>query len=542
MRNLNLYKLKYWHWLLIVIFFIFFVNLDVIYVNIMEARNFVAAREMVNLHHWLLTTLDNLPRYAKPPLPSWLTAISGAIFGFKSLVAMRLPAALSSLLLIWFFYKFIPLLQVTKKQAFLSALILATSFYIIFSGRNGQWDIFTHAFMMVSIYYFWKFFSGENRLYRNAILSAIFFGFAFMSKGPVSLYALWLPFLISYGVVYKFKNFKIRWKPVALFLLIGFGIGLWWYIYVRVADPEPFIKIAAQESSRWGSYNIRPFWYYWSFFIQSGVWTIPAFVALLYPYLKNKVSNKKAYLFAFLWTIFSVVLLSIIPEKKSRYLLPVLIPLALNTGFYVEYLFRRFKDMPKKETWVVYFNHGLIAFIGLAFPFVGYFILDLNGFWVWYILAAVALFGLGVAMVYFLGKKNYPKTFYMTIAFICAVMTFGFPLTNALLDNPDFNNISNLRKLSEKEDFQVYEYGGFTPELIWEYGEPIPQIDADNPVLPKVKRFGIIMTEHNSKFIKTLTPKYKVHEEKRYDLNYVNPEKSGYKSRLIRKFYLIEKK
>ena len=37
---------------------IFFVNLDALYVNIMEARNFITAREMLHDGHWLLTTLN----------------------------------------------------------------------------------------------------------------------------------------------------------------------------------------------------------------------------------------------------------------------------------------------------------------------------------------------------------------------------------------------------------------------------------------------------------------------------------------------------
>lgn len=535
------FKLRYWQWILLVVFFIFFTNLDAIYINLMETRNMVTAREMVHLHHWVMTTLDNIPRYEKPPLPTWITALFGMLFGFKSFVVMRLPAALMSLLTVWMLYKFTPLLKVSQKQAFLTALILASSFYLIFSGRTNQWDVYTHAFMMVSIYYLWKFFKKDDQLYRNAILSALFFGFSFMSKGPVSLYALWLPFLISFGVVYKFKKLQIRWKPLILFLLIGFGIGLWWFIYVRLVDPGTFEKIMTRESSRWGNYNVRPFYYYWSFFIQSGIWTIPAFVSLLYPYLKNRVSNKKAYLFSLLWTLFSVILLSIIPEKKSRYLLPALIPLALTTGFYIEYLFRKFKSISLKESGIVYFNHGLIAVIGFVFPVVGYFILDLEtNYWIWYIISSITLLSLGIAMIYFLRHKNYPKIFYLTITFICATMTFVFPLNTALIANPKANNIGKLRKLSEKKGFPVYEYGNFAPQMIWEFGKPIPQIDQDNPVWPDDKKFGLILHEKDTSVIEQLKSHYRIVLKKRYDLNYVNPKKSGYKDWLVRKFYLFE--
>ena len=94
------------------------------------------------------------------------------------------------------------------KQAFVSTLILSTSFYIIFSGRNGQWDIFAHAFMIFAIYHLFQAFESDKSQWKNWVLAGIFMGLSFMSKGPVSHFALLLPFLISYGIVFKYKNFS----------------------------------------------------------------------------------------------------------------------------------------------------------------------------------------------------------------------------------------------------------------------------------------------------------------------------------------------
>ena len=55
---------------------IFFTHLDVVEVNIMEARNFITAREMLDYGHWFHTTMNLEPRYEKPPLPTWMTALS----------------------------------------------------------------------------------------------------------------------------------------------------------------------------------------------------------------------------------------------------------------------------------------------------------------------------------------------------------------------------------------------------------------------------------------------------------------------------------
>src|SRR5690606_27816531 len=81
-------------WLSLVCVLVFFVNLEAIFVNIMEARNFITAREMIEGGNWIFTTLNDMPRYQKPPLPTWLTAFSGMVFGLDSLWGLRLPAAI----------------------------------------------------------------------------------------------------------------------------------------------------------------------------------------------------------------------------------------------------------------------------------------------------------------------------------------------------------------------------------------------------------------------------------------------------------------
>ncbi|MFK5981534.1 MAG: glycosyltransferase family 39 protein [Flavobacteriaceae bacterium] len=538
-------KNNYTFWIIATCIAIFFVNLDAILINIMEARNFITAREMIQEGNWILTTLNGEPRYQKPPLPTWLTAISAMTFGLKSLTALRLPAALVTLLLVVFFNKLAILFTQNKKYAFISSLILATSFYIVFAGRNGQWDIFTHGFMMVTIYQLFLFFTSEDKKYQRALIAAIFFGFSFMSKGPVSLFALLLPFLIAFGITYKFKDFKSRILPLILFLIVGLVISGWWHWYTYNFDPQAVTEITKRETSNWTSYEIKPFYYYWSFFTQSGVWTIPAFIGLLYPYLKNRVSNKKGYLFTFLWTMASVVLLSLIPEKKSRYLLPVLIPLALNTGFYIDYLIRKFKEInDKRETIPVYFNFGLIAFIGLAFPFGAYVFLKdtLNENWSWFGLLSVSLFSIGFLIIRFLKQKNIEKVFYLTIAFIVSIIFFGMPIANTLSVNPQYNSLENLNSWQAKTTNKVYNFNGFCPEMIWAYGKPIKVITKNNvTTLPTESRFGILVSEEQkAKFLNTFKD-YSIEKVIRYDMNPSAPGSRSHRPRLWRDLYLVKK-
>jgi 4-amino-4-deoxy-L-arabinose transferase-like glycosyltransferase len=535
------------HFLLLILtcFAIFFVNLDALIVNIMEARNFISAREMLNDGNWLLTTLNSEPRYQKPPLPTWLTAFSGAIFGSMSISALRLPAAILALIAVLFSYKVSIKLTENKAYAFISALIAATSFYIVASGRDGQWDIFTHGFMMVCIYQLYLFFTQDEKKYQHVLIGAFFFGCSFMSKGPVSMYALLLPFILAFGIVYKYKHFKSRILPLLLFLILSLLFSGWWHLYIYEYDPIAVAEITQRETDNWTGYNVRPFYYYWSFFIQSGVWTIPAFIGLLYPYLKNKVSNKKAYLFTFLWTMISVVLLSIIPEKKSRYLLPVLIPLALNTGFYVEYLVLKFAEIKdKRETIPVYFNFGLIASIGLIFPIGGYLFLkdSLEGKWIWFILLSIGLFCVGFFMLRNLIRKKIQTVFYLTIAFIVTVICFGLPLANVFEDNPAYTGLSEMKEWQQNEQVEVYEYAYFTPELIWDYGEPIEVLTQNNELkIPSEDRFAILVGEDELPAFAKVFKDYNVEKVRRYDMNPRAEGQRTHRNRLFRDLFLVTK-
>lgn len=523
---------------------IFFVNLGSLPVNIMEARNFITAREMLHDGNWLLTTINGEPRYQKPPLPTWLTAFSAAIFGIKSVWALRLPAAILSLVLVLFSYKFAKKLTAKKEYAFISSLVMATSFYIVASARDGQWDIYTHGFMMVCIYLLYLFFTQETHTFRNALLAGLFFGFSFLSKGPVSLYALLLPFLIAFGIVYKYKNFKSRWLPLIAFFVVAVVVSGWWHWYTLNFDPAA-VAITKKETTNWISYEIKPFYYYWSFFTQSGVWTIPAFIGLLYPYLKNRVFDKKAYRFTFLWTVVSVLLLSLIPEKKSRYLLPVLIPMALNTEFYIEYLFRRFKEMTdKRETFPVYFNFGLIAFIGIVFPIGGYIFLKegLAGNWVWFVLLSIVLVCIGIFMFRNLFRRNIETVFYLTILFIVSIIWFGLPLSKAITINPEYKSYSELRVWEEKENINVYEFSGMTPELIWDYGKKMKLLRNDGKTaIPTEDRFGVLVSAESLQDFKNTFQHFKTELVTRYDMNPKGAESNTHKTRLYRDLYIVTK-
>ena len=527
----------------LVVIIMLLIQLGVPDVTIMEARNFITAREILNNNNWLLTTMNGEARYQKPPLPTWLSAISASIFGVKSLFALRLPAALMVLFTGVFSYYLSLKLAISKSHSLNNALILVTSFYVFAIINEAPWDIYTHGFMMAGLYFLFQFFEKQDLLWKNMLLSAFFIGLSIMSKGPVSLFALFLPFLIAYAIVYNFKKFNKKIIPFICGILLFILIGGWWYIYVRLIDPKAFLEIATTETGNWSSYNVKPFYFYWSFFTQSGLWAISAFIGLLYPYLSKRVKNKKAYKFTFLWTIISVILLSIIPEKKPRYLMPVLLPLALNTSFYIQYLISKFSKLSnKKETLPVYLNFGLIALIALSLPVALFVILkqDIQQYITNYVILSICCIAIGLFILKNLYTKKIKNVFYLTVILVVTILTFGLPISKSLNKNKNFKAINSLHLIEKTNNIKAYTIGEVSPELLWDYNGILKNIYKNAQLnIPLENSFGLlIMKEDVKKITSQLENNYTYKLVETYNLN-VGAKK---KERLIRELYIISKK
>jgi 4-amino-4-deoxy-L-arabinose transferase-like glycosyltransferase len=514
-------------------------TIDALPVTIMEARNFISAREMLSDNNWILTTMNGDARYEKPPLPTWITAFFGSIFGMSSVLALRWPALLMVACIGITTYLFSKQLLENRAHSLINGFLVVTSFYVIGIIVEAPWDIYAHGFMLVAVYQLFLCFKNKTVRLKNSLLFSLFFAASLLSKGPVSIYALFLPFLISYGITYGFKDLKINYLKYVVLLVFATILGAWWYVFIRFTDPETFIRIASRETANWSSYNVRPIYYYWSFFVQSGLWTIPAFISLLYPYLKTRVINLKAYRFTLLWTLIAVILLSIIPEKKSRYLMPVLIPLAINMGFYIEYLIRKFKTLTsKKEIYPVYFNFGLIGAIALLFPVVGFFIKDhLNGLvFVNYSLAALVLITIGVFIIIALRVKNIKLVFYAVQALMLCVGMLALPL-HKVLTQTDYNPISKLAKT----EIAVFSIDEISPEVIYNFGDKIPNIvTAEGLKIPTEKQFYILTNSNTDHRLNLLLDSHKIQFVEVLDLNTSKKESRAYKDRLVNYLYKLK--
>ena len=227
--------------------------------------------------------------------------------------------------------------------------------------------------------------------------------------------------------------------------------------------------------------------------------------------------------------------------------MPVLIPLAINIGFYIDYLIRRFNTLTdKRETFPVYVHFGLIACIGLAFPILGYVFLKdaITSHLVSYILASIVLFGLGLSMLAYLRQKNIRMVFRLTILFFAGVILTVLPLSKGVT-NEQYQSISNLKTELEAEGLKLYAENYVSPEMLWYYGDKIPFISLhdEESKMPNESRFGLLSKDPlKEKTLNRLETDFEIKKLRTYNLNRFPSDSKPYNDRLLNVFYIFERK
>ena len=485
----------------------FTVNNGAIEANIMEARNLTTAREMLQKNNWLEPTMNGELRLEKPPLPTWIAAAAMHFFGEENLSLLRFPAALAALLMIFFLFKLTAELTEDQLLPFLVAGTASTSFYIFFMARDISWDIFCHSFMIGAIWLFHKGLKSSGNGWRQLVGAGVLMGLSFMSKGPIAFYALLLPYLIARSFSYGWRGVSKKKTGLALMVLIALVISLWWPLMIWFSHPEFSAQVAQQESAAWLNRSTRPFYHYWSFPVQSGIWAIIATIALYFPYARPRIKRFGNYTFLALWVVITVILLSLFPEKKERYLLPALLPLAILTAFYFRYLIHIYElsSSGKADIVIIRVNTLLMALISFAIPLAVIFMINGEGRpgIGLSVLIFILFWGLAAFLVGAFMKKN-PLWLWMgMVGLVLSVCLTLLPIVpKQAMTNPDYRSYKELRHRNDLKDVPFYfngEIPGKFIEVVWNSSHEVKAWNpVEQPQLPTKLPIIFLSNEHPS--------------------------------------------
>ena len=463
----------------------------------MEARNLTTAREMLQKGNWFDPTMNGEHRFEKPPLPTWTAALAMHLFGQDNLSLLRLPAGLAGILLVFFLFQLTKELTEDKKLPYLAAATAATSFLIIYMSRIISWDIFCHSFMLGAIWLIHKGLKIERYNLGCFIGAGILMGLSFLSKGPIAFFALLLPYLTARVFAYEGHDVRSHGKPLAIMSLIALVISSAWPLYIYFKHPDFSEHVAQKESTAWIHRHTKPFYYYWSFPMPSGIWAFSATVTLFFPYARKRIDAFGNYKFLALWVVSAVLLLSIFPEKKPRYLLPALIPISLLTAFYFRYLIESFKESrsTKSDTVVLMTNGLLTACVGLIAPFAVWHKMGKNGFDSSLLFKSLSLLVFWSLSLFVLRSALNKKPFAVwlsMVAFVCSSSFFILGSARELvISNRQYRPYEELRHRQELTNVPFFSNGdlsGKFVEVVWASGHEIrywdPQKESALPAAP----------------------------------------------------------
>ncbi|KAF1081554.1 MAG: hypothetical protein GQF41_2360 [Candidatus Rifleibacterium amylolyticum] len=450
-------------------------------VDLMEARNFVTAREMVEYGNWLVPTMNGELRITKPPLPTWLVALSMKVVSSDAnLAANRFATGLAALILLAFFYRFALVYTGCRETSLVAALVLATSYMYMYMSRRGNWDMTSHTFIMGAIFMLYQATGQNSRQNVYLIGAGICTGLSFMSKGPVSIYILLLPFLFSEMLSGERVRYFVHWRMLVIAILVALLLGMAWPAYLYYVCPDDLARIVATETASWTNRHLKPFYWYLQFPAMSGIWILFFLPALYLSHSKRILASNFPTRKVIGWLFLSLLLLSLIPEKKDRYLLPVTIPMALLTGAYMTSLIKSAGRAGRSffERHLLTFSTWFFTALSTAGMATGLYCsvkFDLNAYSVLITLASALMLVSYIRMLY---RRETPEILYCILAFALVTQS-GACLTEKLIKPDDYMEILQLRNRPQllANDFYA-EY----PELkaVWALGKRIYQWNPDS--------------------------------------------------------------
>ena len=300
-----------------------------------ESRYAEIARLMYQTKEWVVLQIDyGVPFWAKPPLSTWLSAISFSIFGVNELSA-RLPFYLLNVIIIIILGYWV---KKSKTSFLLPAFILLTMPEFLLHTGVVSTDValcFSITLVMLS---FWKAIQENER----SIWDYLFFigiGLGLLSKGPIIL-VLTGPPILAWIIIQKIKIKDVLSRlPWISGTLLTALIAIPWYILAEKRSPgfldyfivgEHFNRFVKPEwhGDLYGSGHSQPLGMIWVFLL---LFTFPWLQIVLIKLWKNKstVLKDKWVSFLILWLFWTPLFFTISKNILHTYILPTTIPITL---------------------------------------------------------------------------------------------------------------------------------------------------------------------------------------------------------------------
>lgn len=350
------------------------------------------ALEMRRTGSWLVPTLQGKPRTIKPPLTVWVTAAAIRQRTLRDLDSpeanvrhaalrdlafeTRWPTVIAAGLMLVAVYE---LARATGGTRFgvLSACVGGSCwFFLVRQGSKNTVDLQLALWVSwANACLAWAVLRG--RAWSGFIGAGIALGLATMSKGPAvpllqSVVPLGLFLLWRKAATDRAARPRIRLAPVLAAAGLMLAVGLWWYVLVLARSPE-IARVWWAELTRYGANDLETGrWHHYlralRFLFPWLGWLVIGLAAGAVVLVQKRHDDR---LLALLLAVVPLVVMNLFDERKERYLIPLIGPLAIVAAWPV---MEHLRNAPQWEAWesVGSVVHWLgLAVVAIALPVAG---------------------------------------------------------------------------------------------------------------------------------------------------------------------------
>ena len=290
-----------------------------------EGRYAEIPREMIESGNYMVPYLNHVRYFEKPPLFYWTTAMSYKMFGVNEW-SFRFPNALSAFLCVMLLYGMTGR-WFGERVAYLSSLILISSFGFFAMGRIVTLDMFFTLWCFTALLFFYGYYREKKPLFIYLAYGAL--GLSTLTKGPVALILAGATVIIFLLTERRLSFLKeMRWVPgLAIYAIITVP----WFLSISLKEKEffnfffvdqHFLRFFTTKHKRTGS-----LFYF-----------IPVLLGGMFPWsllIPRAIANcwKRQEIRLFLiWSIVVFVFFTVSRSKLPPYILPVFPAMSLLLG------------------------------------------------------------------------------------------------------------------------------------------------------------------------------------------------------------------
>ncbi len=332
-----------------------------------EARYAYVAKEMRTGNHWFVPHRHGQFYAHKPPLMFWLINAGACLTGGEiGRLATRLPSLLGITLVLWT-VSIMTELWTDRRAAWRAVLIAATTAGIWWRAGWGQIDMLLCGLQMAGLCLL--FLDDQRRTVWRPLLAYCCFGLGILAKGPVGFIVPIGAYVTANVAAGTARNLR-RWHWLWGVWVVLLWPGAWLLLAKLTGGSQAYFDelLLKQNAGRaaGGFGHIRPFYYYLEYLLIEGLpWILVLPFSLITLKRRAPAYNKAARL-ALGWAAFVVLFFSLLPTKRSLYILLAYPALAIIVGT----AWSRVEDTPRKLFRVAVTFFILLYFVTsvVAFP------------------------------------------------------------------------------------------------------------------------------------------------------------------------------